>query len=79
MTEQNIPGNSIHYWYLFRKEEGRKYQDEARTVFSVIDEFMFGVGDPVLMFPLLLLPATAVFWFIFRRSAQAYIEPEARI
>ena len=54
MTEQNIPGNSIHYWYLFRKEEGRKYQDEARTVFSVIDEFMFGVGDPVLMFPLLL-------------------------
>jgi len=54
MTEQNISGNSTRYWYLVRKEEGRKYQDEARTVFSVIDEFTFGVSDLVLMFPLLL-------------------------
>lgn len=54
MKEQNISGNSIHYWYPVRKEEGRKYQDEARTVFSVVDEFTFGVSDPVLMFPLLL-------------------------
>jgi len=54
MTEQNISGNSIHYWHLLLKEEGRKYQDETRTVFSVRDEFTFGVSDPVLMFPLLL-------------------------